>query len=253
MRMFHALFALSFLGAYLSADEEGWRALHVALGYSLLGLLVFRLAYGLLGPRPARLSVLWRQLAGLPGRWRALRSAPDAAGAPDLHWAALGRQGQHLVMALVVATLLTLVLPLVFSGVASFHEWGGPWWTDALEEVHEALGEGFALVVLAHVGLVVGLSWWRRQNLARPMLTGRAPGPGPDLVKHPQHALALALLACVLGWLAWSWHQAPGDLVPREAFSAVGWTSPQAPRQGLGGRRGGPGGRYPADHQHDDD
>ena len=31
-RVFHALFALSFLGAYLSADGEHWRMLHVTLG-----------------------------------------------------------------------------------------------------------------------------------------------------------------------------------------------------------------------------
>lgn len=31
-RMFHWLFALSFLGAYLTADGERWRMLHVTLG-----------------------------------------------------------------------------------------------------------------------------------------------------------------------------------------------------------------------------
>jgi hypothetical protein len=31
-RMFHWLFALSFLGAYLTADGEHWRLLHVTLG-----------------------------------------------------------------------------------------------------------------------------------------------------------------------------------------------------------------------------
>ena len=65
-RMFHWLFALSFLGAYLSADGERWRLLHVTLGYTLAGLLVFRLAYGLFGPRQAGLGLLWRKLVGGP-------------------------------------------------------------------------------------------------------------------------------------------------------------------------------------------
>ena len=52
MRMFHWLFALSFVGAYVTADSERWRLVHVTLGYTMAGLLVFRLLYGLLGPEP---------------------------------------------------------------------------------------------------------------------------------------------------------------------------------------------------------
>ncbi|MFP5400059.1 MAG: cytochrome b/b6 domain-containing protein, partial [Gammaproteobacteria bacterium] len=40
-RMFHWLFALSFAGAWLSAESEHWRALHVTLGYTLAGLLAW--------------------------------------------------------------------------------------------------------------------------------------------------------------------------------------------------------------------
>ena len=50
-RMFHWLFALSFVGAYLTADGERWRLLHVTLGYTMAGLLGFRLLYGIFGPR----------------------------------------------------------------------------------------------------------------------------------------------------------------------------------------------------------
>jgi cytochrome b len=65
-RVFHALFALTFLGAYLTAEGEAMRLLHVTLGYTLAGLLVFRVVYGLVGPRHARLSLLWRKLTVAP-------------------------------------------------------------------------------------------------------------------------------------------------------------------------------------------
>ena len=55
-RMFHWLFALSFLGAYLTADGERWRMLHVTLGYTVAGLLAFRVLYGFFGPRQAGLG-----------------------------------------------------------------------------------------------------------------------------------------------------------------------------------------------------
>lgn len=64
MRLFHPLFALSFVGAYITADIEDWRKVHVVLGYTLAGMLAFLLVYGLVGPRPARLSTLWRKSSG---------------------------------------------------------------------------------------------------------------------------------------------------------------------------------------------
>ena len=74
-RMFHWLFALSFLGAYLTADGERWRMLHVTLGYTMAGLLAFRVLYGLFGPRQAGLGLLWRKLTAAPAWLRSLRAA----------------------------------------------------------------------------------------------------------------------------------------------------------------------------------
>jgi cytochrome b len=53
-RMFHWLQVLSFAAAYWTADSERLRNYHVALGYILLGLLVFRLLWGFIGTRYAR-------------------------------------------------------------------------------------------------------------------------------------------------------------------------------------------------------
>ena len=49
-RMLHWLMALSFTGAYITADGERWRLVHVTLGYTLAGLLVARVLWGLFGP-----------------------------------------------------------------------------------------------------------------------------------------------------------------------------------------------------------
>lgn len=193
-RMLHWLMALSFTGAYLTADGERWRLVHVTLGYTLAALLVGRLLWGLVGPRQARLSVLLRKLQGLPA-WLKSLAAPQPA------W----RQGQNLVMALAIALILGLILPLTLSGYAVWDEWGGEW----LENVHEFFGNAMLAVVLAHIGLMVLLSLLRRKNQAAPMLTGRAAGPGPDLAKRNHGVLALLLLACVLSFWGWQWREAP--------------------------------------------
>jgi Cytochrome b(N-terminal)/b6/petB. len=48
-RMLHWLMALSFTAAYITADGERWRLVHVTLGYTLAGLVVARVLWGLFG------------------------------------------------------------------------------------------------------------------------------------------------------------------------------------------------------------
>lgn len=213
-RMFHWLFALSFLGAYLTADGERWRLLHVTLGYTMAGLLGFRVLYGLFGPRQARLGLLWRKLTGVPA-W--LKSLPAAASLSDINW----RQGQNLLMALAVLALLVMVVPLTLSGYGTYNDWGDFLGGDWLEEVHGFLGETMLLVVLAHLALITVLSVVRRHNQAAPMFTGRAAGPGPNLVQKNRVWLAILLLAAVLAYASWEWQQSPDGLLSAKALSSL--------------------------------
>jgi cytochrome b len=214
-RMFHWLFALSFAGAYLSAEGERWRAMHVTLGYTMAGLLVFRVLYGLFGPRHASLGLMWRKLGSAPA-W--VRSLANHSALRTIDW----RQGQNLAMALAVVALLALALPLSLSGYAVYDDWsdligGGEW----LEDLHEFFGNTVLIVVLAHLALIAGVSLLRRRNLAAPMLTGRVAGPGPDLVRQPRKGVAALMLLVVLAFGAWQWQQSPNGLVPISAWSAA--------------------------------
>lgn len=232
-RVFHWLLALSFLGAYLTADGERWRLVHITLGYTMAGLLGFRVVWGLVGPRHARLSALWRKLRGLPQWIRGL-----TAGAPN--W----RLGQNLLLALGVVALLALIAPLTLSGYGTYNEWMGEW----LEEVHEFLGNALLAVVLGHVGVVVALSLLRGRNQVTPMLTGRVAGTGPDLLKSNHVTVAALLAAAVLGFWAWQWQQAPDAQASKEDAAAA------SVRQGGPARAGAYDGRR--DHKrhsrHDD-
>lgn len=209
-RMFHWLFALSFAGAYLTAEGERWRALHVTLGYTLAGLLAFRLLYGLFGPRQARLAPLLRRLAAAPAWWRALAAAVRRGTFEGVNT----RQGQNLATALAVALLLSLALPLAISGYGVFNDWG-----DWLEEVHEFFGEAMLAVVLAHIALIAATSALRRSNQALPMLTGCTPGAGPDLVQRNRAWLAALLLIAVLAFVGWDMRRAPEPQVPIEPWA----------------------------------
>lgn len=192
-RTFHWLFAFSFLGAYVTADFERLRGVHVALGYTMLGLLGFRIVWGLVGPKHVRLKLLFGKLSGLRG-W--FRDAKLASSIQTIPW----KQGQNLLMAIVVACLLMLVLPLVGSGYLVNNDMGGKF----IENAHEFFGELYLWIVVGHLALIALISLLRLRNMASPMLTGKVPGPGPDLVKADQRLWAAMLVLGCIAWWVWS-------------------------------------------------
>ncbi len=193
-RVLHALMILSFMGAYITAESEIFRLVHVSLGYTLGGLLVARVVWGVLGPRQARLAAVWGKLRGLGAWWRGFFTGQAS-------W----RQAQNLCLALSVVVVLLVIAPVVLSGYVTYQEWTGEW----MEEVHEFLGNFMLMAVLAHVSGVVILSLLRRRNLATPMLTGRVDGAGPDLIKSNHLTWAVLLLAAVLSFWVWQWQTSP--------------------------------------------
>lgn len=211
-RLFHWLSVVCLVGAYVTADGERWRLIHVVLGYTLAGLMAWRLVYGILGPRQVRWSVLWGKLRLAPLWWQALRQGlglgkglDDKGSQPaGTAWGTWWRQGQNLALAASIATLLGVVLPLTLSGYASFNEWGGDW----LGELHESMGEFTWLLAWVHVGLVLAISLLRRKNLVAPMWSGHQEGRGPDLAKRNHLWLAAMMVLSVLGYWAWEVLQA---------------------------------------------
>jgi len=156
-RVFHWLLVLSFTGAYLTAESELDRDIHVVLGYTLLGLLVFRLLWGFFGTRYAR----FRSFLFKPGEIVAY-SLSLLKGKPA-HYI-----GHNPLGSVSVWLLLGLGLLSGVSGVMTFQDIGG----DILEEMHEFVSDAMLAVVLIHIAGVVVSSLLHRENLVRAMVTG---------------------------------------------------------------------------------
>ncbi len=165
VRIFHWLLVGCFAGAWLSAESEHWRQVHVTLGYTMAGLVAFRVLWGLVGPRHARFASFVR---GPAAATRYLRSLLGPQ--PEHH------TGHNPAGALAIVALLLLIAVTAASGWATYSDLGGEW----LEELHEAAANTLLVVVIVHlIGVVVG-SVVHRENLVRAMLTGRkraAPDP----------------------------------------------------------------------------
>lgn len=194
VRVFHWLMALSFAGAYLTAESERWRLVHVSLGYTLGGLVAFRVLWGVLGTRHARFAGFVR---GPSAVMRYLSSI--MRGRPEHH------VGHNPAGALAIVLLLLLGAATVASGWANYNDLGGHW----LEDLHEAVASFMLAVVGVHVAGIVLASWLHRENLVRAMLTGRKEGAPNDGIRWAWRPLALLLLAAVLGFWWLQWQSAP--------------------------------------------
>ncbi len=53
-RVFHFLFALFIVLAFITSDEDRWLAYHAIIGYAILILLIFRFSWGFLGPKHSK-------------------------------------------------------------------------------------------------------------------------------------------------------------------------------------------------------
>jgi cytochrome b len=196
VRTFHWLMVLSFAGAYLTAESERWRLAHVTLGYTMAGLVGFRIVWGLVGTRHARFSTFVR---GPSAVLRYLRSVLGRR--PEHH------MGHNPAGALAIIALLGLTLAVSAAGWATFNEVGGKW----LEEVHEGAANLMLAVVGVHVASVLLSTWLHRDNLIGAMITGRKPGRPEDGVRSAWHSLAALMLAAVVGFWWLQWRGAPSD------------------------------------------
>jgi len=193
VRLFHWLIVLCFTGAYLTAESEQWRLLHVTLGYTMAGLVLFRIVWGLIGTRYARFSnfvrgpgAAVRYLGGL------LRRRPE-------HYL-----GHNPAGALAIVALLLLALAVTGSGWALYNEIGG----DALEEVHEFFANTMLALVFVHIAAVVLSSWLHHENLIGAMFTGYKKGAPEQGIRRAWRSVAVLMLAAVLGFWWLQWHSA---------------------------------------------
>ncbi|MBA5687471.1 cytochrome b/b6 domain-containing protein [Rugamonas apoptosis] len=194
VRVFHWLMVLCFAGAYLTAEEDGLRLLHVTLGYSMVGLVVFRLLWGVIGTRHARFSDFVR------GPGKVLDYLRSLAQRKPAHYV-----GHNPAGALAIVGMLGLTLAIGFTGWMLFQDLGG----DALEETHELLANLMLALVALHVAAVVVSSRLHGENLAAAMVTGRKRGTAAEAIRSAWRPLAVVLLAAVLGFGALQWYYAP--------------------------------------------
>jgi cytochrome b len=187
VRIGHWLMAGCFAVAWLTGESEERRLVHVFAGGAMVGIALFRLVWGLIGSRHARFTDFLRR----PDR--ALSYLKSLLGPRPEHYVGHNPAGGYAII-----LLLGLVMVSGASGWLTYQEIGGDW----LEELHELAVHAMLLVVLVHLGGVFIGSIAHRENLVRPMFTGRKIGSTTDGIAS-SHAIAALLLLAWIASTAW--------------------------------------------------
>lgn len=172
LRGFHWLLAATVITSILLGHfGPNVMTLHFYAGYTVIGLLAFRLIWGLVGPRPARFATF------VKGPGAVLRYAQELPERRPSDW-----PGHSPIGALSVIALLAALMVQVATGLISDPEDyinTGPFAESVPHETAtDAVGWHFigswvviGLVAL-HLAAIAFYRLWKREDLIRPMLTG---------------------------------------------------------------------------------
>ena len=188
-RVFHWLQALSFVAAYLTADSERLRNYHVALGYILLGLLVFRLLWGFIGTHYARFrSFLFNPKEIVIYLLALIKGKPQ-------HYL-----GHNPAGSVSVWILLGLGIFICVTGVMALQDNA----SDVVGDLHGVATYIMLGVIVLHLIGVLISSILHRENLLRSMFTGFKSAESGEGIQRAYNWLGvLMLVVIVIFWFAY--------------------------------------------------
>jgi len=158
LRLWHWALAICVLAAWFTPTV--YDRLHRIVGYTVLGLLVFRLVWGFWGSRYSRFRMVGIRLRAAPGYLWNLRRGMTG------RYIGLNPAGTLMLVALLASLAVSTITGAMSVTVTFF----GVWW---VEDTHHYSSDAVIVLVVLHVVGVVLMGILQRENLIRAMITGR--------------------------------------------------------------------------------
>ena len=205
-RLVHWLLALAVIGLVVTAKVGGnamtW---HFRLGFLVLGLMAFRLLWGVLGGRWSRFASF---VYAPSTTWRYLRRRGRADEHLDVGHNPLGSFSVFSMLALLLLQLGTgLVADDEIANLGPLNRYVETATGLAAMSWHKSWGQWLVItLVLLHVAAVLFYLWGKRINLVRPMFSGDKSLPAGTPASAdalPQRLLALVLALLSAAGVAW--------------------------------------------------
>jgi cytochrome b len=158
LRLWHWALAICVLTAWFTPTV--YDGLHRIVGYGVIGLLVFRLFWGVWGSRYSRFRMVGVRLRAAPGYLWNLRRGITG------RYIGLNPAGTLMLVALLLSLAVSVITGAMSVTVTFF----GVWW---IEDTHAYASDAVIVLVVLHVVGVVLMGLLQRENLIRAMITGR--------------------------------------------------------------------------------
>jgi cytochrome b len=203
VRLFHWSIVLLLCLSWFSADQ-GYMRVHLVSGLSLLALLLFRIAWGLVGSTTARFRNFLHPPRRVAGYLKGL------AGGDKIFYAGHNPAGGLMVVALIAVLLAQVASGLFANDGVRFH---GPLAllvsedvSTRLTDIHGLIFDFILVLVWCHVVAVGFYLLVKGDNLVWPMVTGkkhRSLLPAELNIVFTRLYIAVLLLAVSAGIAAW--------------------------------------------------
>lgn len=203
LRIFHWCFAFTVFACWYTAEnKDDYIDIHIQLGFIALGLVIFRVLWGVVGPKHARFS----QFIPSPNKVISyLKNSNKHNKTP----------GHNPLGALMVVLMILLIGIQTISGLFINDDVfsSGPYYgsiSSDLEGIMQFLHHNsFDFMIAAIVLHILAiLFYWivKKQNLVVPMLTGKKSATdvkSSDAIPHSKIILAVIIAALCAGFVYW--------------------------------------------------
>ena len=203
LRIFHWSFAVIILASWYTSEQEGELVeLHMQLGFVALALIIFRVLWGIVGPKHARFSQFIPSPNALIAYLHPTKKSRTTAGHNPLG-------------ALMVVLMISLIATQAISGLFIDDDIysSGPYYgsvSNTVEKLmrflHHNIFDYMIAAIFLHLAAVA--YYWRvkKQNLVLPMITGKKAAKqvlATDAIPHSKLILALIVATCCAAFVYW--------------------------------------------------
>jgi cytochrome b len=200
-RLCHWLLVISFCVAWLTSGSDRWLSLHSFFDYLMLGLIGFRLVWGLLGGHYARFSSF------AYGPKAGFIYVRDLLARRATHYVGHNPAGSQAIYLLFGLGLIVCISGVLTQGGEEQQLLGHSIVTvpsgALIKGVHELAADLMLLVVIVHLGGVATESWLTKDNLPLSMLTGRKEAPSGATESEPHLWIGAGMVAVVTAFAVW--------------------------------------------------
>ena len=204
VRLFHWLLVISLIASWYTSDgERDLIEYHLYTGYFILGLLLFRIIWGVIGTKYA----LFSQFIPTPKKLKSYLQGNTQKQDDNTI-------GHNPLGALMVVFMLSLILSQVISGLFMNDDifTSGPYYESVssstqqfMSFIHHNVFDVIVAVSLVHISAAFYYLFVKKSNLISPMITGfkRSNKAETSGIKSSKLILSLVVIVVIMLFLYW--------------------------------------------------